>query len=185
MRKGDVSMAKTHDHGAKSSGGVVTAGPWSARDSYVAETAVTIDRLTAKLERLERREDALKQQVAELQEHAQQSTRFQSLAESLRNSRDYKLDEMVRLVKELRAREGNWTMAVARYNAGPTNTIGQRRYICSVIGSLVASGFGSWTSGARAFCNERTASSEAGAIAVSPAQGNSPLIGTPQHGGRR
>jgi hypothetical protein len=57
-------MAKTQDHGAKSSGGVVTAGPWSARDSYVAETAVTIDRLTAKLERLERREEALKQQVA-------------------------------------------------------------------------------------------------------------------------
>ena len=97
-------MAKTQDHGAKSSGGVVTAGPWSARDSYVAETAVTIDRLTAKLERLERREEALKQQVAELLEHAQQSTRFQALAESLRNSRDYKLDETVRLVKELRAR---------------------------------------------------------------------------------
>lgn len=96
-------MASAQDHGAKISG-VVTAGPWSARDSYVAETAVTIDRLTAKIERLERREDALKQQVAELQEHAQQSTRFQALAESLRNSRDYKLDETVRLVKELRAR---------------------------------------------------------------------------------
>lgn len=82
------------------------------------------------------------------------------------------VDYAARFLKELRAREGNWTMAVARYNAGPTNTIGQRRYICSVIGSLVASGFGSWTSGARAFCNERTASSEAGAIAVSPTQGN-------------
>lgn len=110
-------MAKTQDHGAKSSGGVVTAGPWSARDSYVAETAVTIDRLTAKLERLERREDALKQQVAELQEHAQQSTRFQSLAESLRNSRDYKLDETVRLVKELRARVDSLEGPRAEYGA--------------------------------------------------------------------
>lgn len=82
------------------------------------------------------------------------------------------VDYAARFLKELRAREGNWTMAVARYNAGPTNTTGQRRYICSVIGSLVASGFGSWTSGARAFCNERTASSEAGAIAVSLTQGN-------------
>ena len=68
------------------------------------------------------------------------------------------VDYAARFLKELRTREGNWTMAVARYNAGPTNTIGQRRYICSVIGSLVASGFGSWTSGARAFCHERTAS---------------------------
>ena len=46
--------------------------------------------------------------------------------------------------------EGSWTMAVARYNAGPNNTIAQKRYVCSVIGSLVASGFGSWTSKARA-----------------------------------
>lgn len=69
------------------------------------------------------------------------------------------VDYAARFLKELRTREGNWTMAVARYNAGPANTIGQRRYICSVIGSLVASGFGSWTIGARAFCNERTASS--------------------------
>ncbi len=82
------------------------------------------------------------------------------------------VDYAARFLKELRTREGNWTMAVARYNAGPTNTTGQRRYICSVIGSLVASGFGSWTSGARAFCNERTASREAGATAVSPTQGN-------------
>lgn len=74
------------------------------RDSFVAETAVTLDRLTAKIERLERREEALKAQVAELVEHAQQANRLQALAESLRNSRDYKLDEMTRLVKDLRAR---------------------------------------------------------------------------------
>jgi len=60
-----------------------------------------------------------------------------------------------RFLKELRAREGSWTMAVARYNAGPNNTIGQRRYVCSVIGNLVTSGFGSWTSEARAFCGAR------------------------------
>jgi soluble lytic murein transglycosylase-like protein len=67
------------------------------------------------------------------------------------------VDYAARFLKELRAREGSWTMAVARYNAGPANKIGQRRYICSVIGSLVNSGFGSWTSNARAFCSERTA----------------------------
>ena len=34
------------------------------------------------------------------------------------------VDYAARFLKELRAREGNWTMAVARYNAGPNNTIG-------------------------------------------------------------
>ncbi|SEH76031.1 Transglycosylase SLT domain-containing protein [Tardiphaga sp. OK245] len=68
------------------------------------------------------------------------------------------VDYAARFLKDLREREGNWTMAVARYNAGPTNVVGQKRYICSVIGSLVASGFGSWTSKARDFCAERTAS---------------------------
>ena len=67
------------------------------------------------------------------------------------------VDYAARFLKELRAREGSWTMAVARYNAGAHNTIAQKRYICSVIGSLVASGFGSWTSGARAYCGERAA----------------------------
>jgi soluble lytic murein transglycosylase-like protein len=65
------------------------------------------------------------------------------------------VDYAARFLKELCAREGSWTMAVARYNAGPNNTIAQRRYICSVIGSLVASGFGSWTSNARTYCSER------------------------------
>lgn len=104
MRKGEVRVLGSQELGAKGSGGVVTAGPWTARDAYIAETAVTIDRLTAKIERLERREDALTKRVAELVENAQQASRFQSLAESLRNSRDYKLDEMVRLVKDLRGR---------------------------------------------------------------------------------
>jgi len=67
------------------------------------------------------------------------------------------VDYAARFLKELRAREGSWTMAVARYNAGAHNTIAHKRYICSVIGSLVASGFGSWTSGARAYCGERAA----------------------------
>lgn len=97
-------MLGTQELGARGPGGVVTAGPWIARDSYVAETAVIIDRLTAKIERLERREEVLNAKVAELVEHTQQASRFQALAESLRNSRDYKLDEMVRLAKELRGR---------------------------------------------------------------------------------
>jgi soluble lytic murein transglycosylase-like protein len=57
-----------------------------------------------------------------------------------------------RFLKQLKAREGNWTMAVARYHAGPHNDPAQKRYICAVIRNLVATGFGEWTAGARRFC---------------------------------
>lgn len=95
-------MRRSQDLGVPSN--VVTGGPWTARDAYIAETAVTLDRLTAKIERLERQEEALLKRVAELTEHAQQVNRFQALAESLRNSRDYKLDEVFRLVRDVRGR---------------------------------------------------------------------------------
>ena len=53
---------------------------------------------------------------------------------------------------ELKAREGSWTMAVARYHAGPNNDPAQKRYVCAVIRNMVATGFGSWTANSRAFC---------------------------------
>ncbi len=55
-------------------------------------------------------------------------------------------------LKQLRQREGSWTMAVARYNAGPANTSAQKRYVCSVVANIVSSGFGRWTDSAREFC---------------------------------
>ena len=55
-------------------------------------------------------------------------------------------------LKTLRAQEGSWTLAVARYNAGPNNPKAQRNYVCAVIGNMVASGVGAWTPNARAFC---------------------------------
>lgn len=57
-----------------------------------------------------------------------------------------------RFLKELRLSEGSWTMAVARYHAGPDNNPAQKRYICAVIANLAASGFGAWTPEARRFC---------------------------------
>lgn len=57
-----------------------------------------------------------------------------------------------RFLKRLRTQEGSWTMAVARYHAGPDNNPAQKRYICAVIRNLVATGFGNWTSASRAFC---------------------------------
>jgi soluble lytic murein transglycosylase-like protein len=66
------------------------------------------------------------------------------------------VDYAARFLKELKQREGNWTMAVARYNAGPNNQPAQKRYICHIVGHLVSSGFGAWTDKARSLCRPRT-----------------------------
>lgn len=58
-------------------------------------------------------------------------------------------------LKRLKSREGSWTLAVARYNAGPDNDAGQKTYICQVIANMVASGFGAWTHDASTFCERR------------------------------
>lgn len=55
-------------------------------------------------------------------------------------------------LKILRRREANWTLAVARYNAGPDNDAGQKKYVCAVIANMVRSGLGGWTDSARRFC---------------------------------
>jgi hypothetical protein len=57
-----------------------------------------------------------------------------------------------RFLKTLRAQEGSWTLAVARYHAGPDNDPAQKRYVCTVIENMVATGFGSWTKQSRDFC---------------------------------
>jgi len=79
--------------------------------------------------------------------HADQ---FSSLDEMLEPGKN--VDYAARFLKQLREREGNWTMAVARYNAGPNNNPAQKRYVCRVIANMVASGFGEWTPQARGFC---------------------------------
>jgi soluble lytic murein transglycosylase-like protein len=62
------------------------------------------------------------------------------------------VDYAASFLKALKAREGNWTLAVARYNAGPDNPAAERTYVCAVIRNMVASGFGGWTANARALC---------------------------------
>ena len=79
--------------------------------------------------------------------HAEQ---FGSVEEMFDPSKN--VDYAARFLKQLYAREGTWTMAVARYNAGPNNNPAQKRYVCRVISNMVATGFGEWTPDARAFC---------------------------------
>ena len=62
------------------------------------------------------------------------------------------VDYAARFLKSLRASEGSWTSAVARYNAGPDRPQAQRAYVCSVIRKMVQSGAGGWTTEARAYC---------------------------------
>jgi soluble lytic murein transglycosylase-like protein len=62
------------------------------------------------------------------------------------------VDYAARFLKELKARESGWTLAVARYNAGKNNDPAQKRYVCKVLGRLAESGFGAWTPRSSAFC---------------------------------
>ncbi len=64
------------------------------------------------------------------------------------------VDYAARFLASLHARHDTWSMAVARYHAGPDNDPAQKRYVCRVIANMVAVGFGKWTSNARAFCNQ-------------------------------
>ncbi|MCJ7997991.1 transglycosylase SLT domain-containing protein, partial [Rhizobium cremeum] len=56
-----------------------------------------------------------------------------------------------RFLRNLQDRHETWTMAVARYHAGPNNDPAQQKYVCRVIANLVATGYGKWTRGAAAF----------------------------------
>ncbi len=62
------------------------------------------------------------------------------------------VDYAARFLHELKDREGSWTMAAARYHAGPNNNPAQKQYVCAVISNMVVSGFGQWTPNARSFC---------------------------------
>lgn len=82
--------------------------------------------------------------------HYYHGREFHSLSDMLAPHRN--VEYAARFLKELRQREGSWTLAVARYHAGPNNDPAQKRYVCRVIANMVATGFGAWTNNARKFC---------------------------------
>jgi soluble lytic murein transglycosylase-like protein len=57
-----------------------------------------------------------------------------------------------KFLRDLHDRHDTWTMAVARYHAGPNNNPEQKIYVCRVIANLVATGYGKWTPTAATFC---------------------------------
>lgn len=82
--------------------------------------------------------------------HHFHSARFSSLREMF--DPQHNVRYAAAFLKTLREQEGTWTLAVARYNAGPGNPTAQRNYVCAVIANMVATGQGAWTPNARAFC---------------------------------
>ncbi len=82
--------------------------------------------------------------------HHFHSADFRSLSEMFDPARN--VEYAANFLKSLKAQEGSWTLAVARYNAGPGNPAAEKTYVCSVIRNMVASGFGQWTANARALC---------------------------------
>ncbi len=83
--------------------------------------------------------------------HHYHSKNFRSVEEMLDPRRN--VDYAARFLARLHARHQTWSMAVARYHAGPDNDPAQKRYVCRVIANMVATGFGKWTANARNFCN--------------------------------
>jgi soluble lytic murein transglycosylase-like protein len=62
------------------------------------------------------------------------------------------VDYAARFLADLKRQHLSWSMAVARYHAGPNNDPAQKRYVCRVIANLVTTGMGSWTATAKEFC---------------------------------
>lgn len=83
--------------------------------------------------------------------HHYHAEHFRSVSDMLDPHKN--VDYAARFLASLHARHTTWSMAVARYHAGPDNDPAQKIYVCRVIANMVAVGFGKWTSNARAFCN--------------------------------
>jgi soluble lytic murein transglycosylase-like protein len=76
---------------------------------------------------------------------------FAGVAEMLDPKKN--VEYAAKFLAQLHAKHVTWTMAVARYHAGPNNDPAQKQYVCRVISNLVATGYGAWTPAAQSFCN--------------------------------
>lgn len=79
----------------------VTHLPRGGRDSFLADTAVRLDRLEALTSRLQQESEQARAAVLALVESSEQAERLRSFDTSLKNARDYKMDEIVRSTRSL------------------------------------------------------------------------------------
>jgi len=83
--------------------------------------------------------------------HHYHGEHFAGVAEMLDPRKN--VEYAAKFLAQLHAKHVTWTMAVARYHAGPDNDPAQKQYVCRVISNLVATGYGQWTPAAYSFCN--------------------------------
>ena len=83
---------------------MVTKGPWLGCDGFVAETAVQFDRVNSMIARLERELENSRKTISEVAEDANRTRRFQAFEETLKNSREYKITDLQRGVRDLKSR---------------------------------------------------------------------------------
>lgn len=81
--------------------------------------------------------------------HGENFSSAQEMFEPRRN-----VEYAAKFLRNLHGRHETWTMAVARYHAGPNNDPAQKKYVCRVISNLVVTGYGKWTPNASTFCAE-------------------------------
>lgn len=84
--------------------------------------------------------------------HYYHKKHFEGVGDMLTPSRN--VAYAAKFLRRLYRREGSWTMAAARYHAGPKNTVAQKRYVCRVMINMIAVGMGTWTPEAKKFCGK-------------------------------
>jgi soluble lytic murein transglycosylase-like protein len=125
--------------------------PWSLNVEGKAYFAKSADEAVEAFDEAER-EGAVLIDLGCMQiNHHYHGENFTGVAEMLDPRKN--VEYAAKFLAQLHAKHVTWTMAVARYHAGPNNDPAQKQYVCRVISNLVATGYGKWTPAADGFCN--------------------------------
>lgn len=124
--------------------------PWSLNIEGKAKFTQSADDALAAFQDAQRRGAVLIDLGCMQINHHFHGEHFTSVAEMLNPRKN--VEYAAKFLAQLHAKHVTWTMAVARYHAGPNNDPAQKRYVCRVISNLVATGYGNWTPQAKTFC---------------------------------
>jgi soluble lytic murein transglycosylase-like protein len=125
--------------------------PWSLNVEGKAHFAKSADDALVEFEEAKRQGATLIDLGCMQINHHFHGEQFGSVAEMLNPRKN--VEYAAKFLAQLHAKHVTWTMAVARYHAGPNNDPAQKIYVCRVISNLVATGYGKWTPSAQSFCH--------------------------------